>query len=203
MIFGWELSITTGQNTLKRIDSYFISNQFYTPDIFRQHPNLSLPQIIKNTIMQTTKIESFQIIGISIRTSNENNQTAQDIGQLWAKFMSEGILQKIPNKISEEILSIYTNYESDHTKPYDTILGCKVSSLNTIPDGMVGQSFEGGTFAQFLSKGDATKGAVYNTWSEIWNTDLNRLYTADFEVYGERAQNPSDAEVDIFVSVKE
>lgn len=152
--------------------------------------------------MKSTKIKPFEVIGISTRTSNENNQTAQDIGQLWAKFMSEDISEKIPNKLGDDILSIYTNYESDHTKPYDTILGCKVSSLDTIPDGMVGQSFEGGTFAQFLSKGDATKGAVYNTWTEIWNTNLDRLYTADFEVYGVRAQNPSDAEVNIFVAIR-
>lgn len=153
--------------------------------------------------MQTIKLKAYQVIGISIRTLNENGQTVQNIGALWARFMTENISQKIPNKISEEILSIYTNYESDHTKPYDTILGCKVSSLDVIPDGMVGLSFEGGTFAKFVSKGDATKGAVYNTWVDIWNTDLNRLYTADFEVYGEKAQNPSDTEVDIFVAVQE
>ena len=152
--------------------------------------------------MQSTKIEPFSIIGISVRTTNENNQTAIDIGALWKKFMTEDVLQNIPNKISDDILSIYTNYESDHTKPYDTILGCKVSTLDMIPDGMVGQSFDGGTFAQFISKGDATKGAVYNTWVDIWNTDLNRLYTADFEVYGEKAKNPTDAEVDIFVAIK-
>ena len=153
--------------------------------------------------MQTQKIEPFQVIGISIRTSNENNQTASDIGSLWARFMTENILQKIPNKISDAILSIYTNYESDHTKPYDTILGCKVSSLDEIPVGMVGQSFEGGTFAKFVSKGDVTKGAIYNTWVEIWNTNLNRLYTADFEIYGEKAKDPSNAEVDIFVAIRE
>ncbi|MFK7814251.1 MAG: GyrI-like domain-containing protein [Maribacter sp.] len=153
--------------------------------------------------MQTQKIKPFQIIGISIRTSNENSQAASDIGSLWAKFMTENVLQKVPNKISDDIFSIYTNYESDHTKPYDTILGCKVSSLDVIPEGMVGQSFEGGTFAKFISKGDLAKGVVYNTWTEIWNTDLDRLYTADFEVYGKNAQNPSDAEVDIFVAIKE
>ena len=153
--------------------------------------------------MQTQKIEPFQVIGISIRTSNENNQTTSDIGSLWARFMIENILQKIPNKISDAILSIYTNYESDHTKPYDTILGCKVSSLDEIPVGMVGQSFEGGTFAKFVSKGDVTKGAIYNTWVEIWNTNLNRLYTADFEIYGEKAKDPSNAEVDIFVAIRE
>lgn len=152
--------------------------------------------------MQTQKIKPFQVIGISVRTTNENGQAASDIGSLWGKFMTENILQKIPNKISNDILSIYTNYESDHTKPYDTILGCKVSSLDMIPSGMVGQSFAGGAFAKFLSKGDATKGAVYHTWVEIWNTDLDRIFTADFEIYGEKAQNPADAEVDIFVAVK-
>ena len=119
--------------------------------------------------MQTQKIKPFQVIGISIRSTNENGQAATDIDWLWAKFMTESILQKIPNKISDDILSKYTNYESDHTKPYDTILGCKVSSLDMIPEGMVGQFFEGGTFAKFISKGDVTKGAVYNSWVEIWN----------------------------------
>lgn len=152
--------------------------------------------------MQTQKIKPFQVIGISIRTSNENGQAASDIGSLWAKFMTENILQNIPNRISDDVLSIYTNYESDHTKPYDTILGCKVSSLDVIPDGMMGQSFDGGTFAKFVSKGDVTKGAIYNTWVDIWNTDLDRLYTADFEIYGEKAKNPADAEVDIFVAIQ-
>ena len=151
--------------------------------------------------MQTVKIDPFQIIGISIRTTNENRQAASDIGSLWEKFMTEGISEKIPNKVNEEIFSIYTNYESDHTKPYDTILGCKVSSLENIPEGMVGQSFEGGTFAKFISKGDATKGAIYQTWVDIWNTELNRLYTADFEIYGKKAKDITKAEVDIFVAV--
>ena len=31
---------------------------------------------------------------------------------------------------------------------------------------------------------------------------MKRDYTADFEVYGEKAQNPENAEVDIFVAVK-
>lgn len=152
--------------------------------------------------MQTVKINPFQIIGISVRTTNENGQAALDIGSLWEKFMTEGISEKIPNKLSEEIFSIYTNYESDHTKPYDTILGCKVSSLENIPEGMVGQAFDGGTFAKFISKGDATKGVVYQSWLSIWDTDLDRLYTSDFEVYGDKANDFSNAEIDIFVAIK-
>lgn len=153
--------------------------------------------------MKKVKVEAFHVIGISVRTTNENNQAAQDIPALWGKFMSEAIQGKIPNKIDAEVLSIYTNYESDHTKPYDTILGCRVSSLDNVPEGMVALSFDGGIYAEFVSKGDMNQGVVYNTWLEIWEADLDRKFTADFEVYGEKAQNPANIEVPIFVAVKE
>lgn len=67
---------------------------------------------------------------------------------------------------------------------------------------MVGLEFKGGNYVKFVSKGSLRNGVVYQTWDEIWKKDLNRDYTADFEVYGEKAQNPENAEVDIFVAVK-
>lgn len=153
--------------------------------------------------MKKIKIDAFHVIGISVRTTNENEQAAKDIPALWGKFMSEGIQAKIPNKIDAEVLSIYTNYESDYTKPYDTILGCKVSSLDTIPEGMVAQSFDESTYLEYVSKGDMNQGVVYNTWLKIWEANIDRKYTADFEVYGEKAQNPSNIEVPIYVAVNE
>lgn len=152
--------------------------------------------------METAKKEGFKIIGIKVRTTNENGQSAKDIGQLWEKFMAENTAEKIPNKVAASIFSVYTNFEKDHTKPYDTILGCKVSTLNEIPNGMVGQEFEGGNFTKFIAKGNLAQGAVYKTWTEIWNQDLDRTYTVDYEVYGEKAQDPTNAEVEIFVAVK-
>ena len=46
------------------------------------------------------KLEQFYLIGISVRTSNENGQAMTDIPALWNKFMSENWIEKIPNKIS-------------------------------------------------------------------------------------------------------
>lgn len=152
--------------------------------------------------MESIKKEGFKIIGIKVRTTNENMQAAKDIPELWKKFMLEKISNKIPNKIDDSIFVIYTNYESDHTKPYDTILGCSVSNLLDIPDGMFGQQFNAGNYSKFISKGNLEAGAVYNTWTQIWNQDLDRMYTADFEIYGSKAKNPANAEVDIFVSIK-
>lgn len=148
------------------------------------------------------KIETFNVIGISIRTTNENGTSAKDIPALWNKFMTEGIQQKIPNKISEDIFCIYTDYEKDHTKPYTTILGCKVESLDNIPENMVGKTIESADYEELIAKGNLLDGIVYNKWLEIWNSDLNRSFTADFEVYGSKTQNPENAEVDIYIALR-
>lgn len=147
-------------------------------------------------------MEPFKVIGIAVRTTNENNQAAKDIPVLWEKFMSEDILNTIPNKIDTAVYSIYTDYEKDHTKPYTTMLGCKVENLDHIPEGMVGKSFEGGNYIRFTPKGNLAEGLVINEWNKIWNMDLGRVFTADFEIYGEKARNPSEAEVDILIAVE-
>lgn len=152
--------------------------------------------------MEKLTIESFKVIGISVRTTNKNNQVAKDIGDLWGRFINDKVLEAIPNKIDNTIYSIYTDYESDHTKPYTTILGCKVKNFDTIPVGMVGKSIKGGNYVKFSTKGDLMKDLVINKWFEIWEMDLNRLFTADFEVFGEKAQNPADAEIDILIAIK-
>ncbi len=152
--------------------------------------------------MHNMKIEPFKVIGIAVRTTNENNQAAQDIPVLWEKLMNEGIVNAIPNKINTTIYSLYTDYEKDHTKPYTTILGCKVENLDHIPEGMVGKSFEGGNYIKFTAKGNLADNLVINEWIKIWNMDLGRIFTVDFETYGEKALNPSEAEVDIFIAVE-
>ncbi len=152
--------------------------------------------------MNKVKIEPFMIIGISVRTTNENNQGANEIADLWGKFLGQNVLLAIPNKIDNTIYSIYTDYESDNTKPYTTILGCKVSNLNSIPDEMIGKSFDGGNYVKLSAKGDLMKGLIVNKWTEIWEMDLDRAFTADFEVFGEKTQNPNDAEVDFLIAVK-
>lgn len=152
--------------------------------------------------MNNITIQPFHIIGISIRTTNENKQAAKDIPALWDKFLYENVIQSIPNKIDSAIYCVYTDYEKDHTKPYTTLLGCKVSSLVFIPQGMTGKTLSGGRYTKYTAKGKLSEGIIFNEWTKIWDAYIPRAFTADFEVYGEKAQNPEKAEVDIFVAVK-
>lgn len=151
--------------------------------------------------MKKLQIEPFKVIGISVRTTNQDHQAAKDIPLLWERFINENLLTAIPNKMDNTIYCIYTDYEKDHTAPYTTILGCKVNSLEVIPSGMTGKSFDGGAYVNLSAKGDLMDGLVGNKWFEIWEMDLNRAFTADFEVYGEKAQNPADAEIDFLIAV--
>ncbi|SFB73651.1 Predicted transcriptional regulator YdeE, contains AraC-type DNA-binding domain [Flexibacter flexilis DSM 6793] len=147
-------------------------------------------------------MNGFNVIGIAVRTTNANQQAAQDLGKLWETFFSQNIMAQIPNKVSDEILSIYTDYESDYRGAYTTVLGMKVSSLDHVPEGLVGRHFPAEKFQVFVAKG-AMPQAVVNTWIEIWGKDsvLGRKYTYDFEVYGAKSQNGENSEVEIFIAV--
>ena len=153
--------------------------------------------------MNTYTIETFNIIGLAVRTTNENGQSAQDIPRLWENFFAQNSIAQIPNKVDPSIYCMYTDYEKDHTKPYTTILGCRVENLSSIPENMVGKTIEQSTYTKFIAKGNLATGVVFNEWVKIWNAELPRTFTADFEIYGNKAQDPEQAEVEIFVAINQ
>lgn len=148
-------------------------------------------------------MKAIKIIGIEVRTTNENGQALEDLGKLWGRFFSEKIAEQIPNKISNDVYAVYTDYESNYKGKYTTIIGMEVDSLESIPDGMVGRAFSEQKSEKFIAKGELHK-AIGETWMQIWEKDevLNRSYLHDYEVYGEKAQDPSNAEIEIFIGVK-
>jgi predicted transcriptional regulator YdeE len=155
--------------------------------------------------MNNPTIQKFYVLGIATRTTNQNGQSAKDIEALWGKFWGEEIQKQIPNKVSDEIYAVYTDYETDFTGAYTTIIGLAVSSLEDIPKGFIGITIETGVYQKFVSKGKMPE-AILNTWLEIWgNTDLNlkRAYKADFTIHGQKYYDGDNAEVETFISVKE
>lgn len=146
--------------------------------------------------------QKFNVIGISVRTTNENGQSGKDIAKLWNTFITETIAEKIANKISNDIICIYTDYEKDHTKPYTVILGCVVEHKNLVTEGMTAITIQESNYAKFTPKGKMAEEIVYKEWLKIWESDLQRTFTNDFEVYGTRAQDPENSEVDIYIAIK-
>jgi len=147
---------------------------------------------------KTITLEEIRLIGIEARTSNDD--ASDEIPHLWEQFFTENIKDKIPNKISSDILSLYTEYESDYTKPYTIVLGCKVKDFSDIPEGMVSKIIPSSKFAVFTAKGKMPDELV-NTWQYIWDSDLERTYTGDFDVYTEKYSSEVP-EANVYVAIK-
>jgi predicted transcriptional regulator YdeE len=147
------------------------------------------------------ELEEFDIIGIAVRTTNHNRQAESDIGALWERFYRDDCKLKISGKISEDLYCVFTDYETDHLGAYTTVLGCQVKP-GTIPSaGFIRRIILKSRYQVFISKGTLPE-CVQQTWMEIWNSDLRRSYTADFDVYGSDSNNPAAASVNTFVGIE-
>ncbi len=142
------------------------------------------------------------VIGIELRTSNAPEAGPKDIPQHWKRFYDEDIINRIPHKISNEVIALYCDYEGDYTQPYSLIIGCPVSALDTIPEGMVAKTIPAGSYAVFHAVGEYPASLI-ETWGAIWqHTDLKRTYTGDYEFYSEKFALGSPKEVEVYIAVE-
>ncbi len=150
--------------------------------------------------MDTRKLPTFYLAGIKIRTSNQHEQAAQDIPKLWHRFMEVDMASQIINKIEENIYCVYTDYEGDWQDPYTCFLGCKIADPNDAPEGMAVISVDESDYLVKRLEGMMSEDLVGKAWREIWQSDIKRKYTTDFELYSEDF-DPEKAKVEIFLAV--
>jgi predicted transcriptional regulator YdeE len=149
-----------------------------------------------------TTLNDQQVIGIEARTTNAREMTADGIiGKQWTRFMKDNLLARIPNKADSAIVALYTDYESDKDGAYTFVLGARVSSVASIPGGMVARKVPAGRYAVFTSDRGPVARVVYETWKRIWAAPLERVYRTDFEVYDERAADPQNTQISVYVGV--
>jgi len=152
--------------------------------------------------------DGFTVVGISARTNNAKEMTADGvIGKMWRRLMQEGLLAKIPNKADPNIVAVYTDYASDHNGDYTYLLGARVNSDADVPEGMVAKKVPAEKFAVFTSeKGPAPK-VVPELWMKINSlpqdaVGADRVYRADFEIYDQRAMDPQNLQMDVYIGIK-
>lgn len=171
------------------------------PDTYGDPIGTDFTKILTNNFMEhkTVALPEFKVAGIAIHTSNES---MAEIGALWGRFYKEGIQGKIPNKTDGSVIGLYTEYEGDHTKPYTLLIGCKVSKAENLPEGFSTKTIPAAKYAVFTAKGKMPD-CIMEAWQGIWNSDIERAYTSDFELYGEKSADPANAEIDIYIAIKD
>jgi len=155
---------------------------------------------IQELSMQHTKEHQNKkfFIGLELRTNNEECSFAMPAHK--EKFFRDNILSKIPSKVNENVLALYTDYEGDYTKSYSWILGCEVSSLDKIPEGLVGKIIPESNYAVFTTTGEFPGGLIA-AWQAIWKSNLHRSYTSDFEVYCSDFDPQNNPQVQIYIAI--
>ncbi len=152
--------------------------------------------------------EGFAVVGIAVRTSNAEQMTeARPIGKQWERLFKEGVLAAIPNKADGNILAVYSEYASDKDGEYTYLLGARLRKWKALPDGMTVKNVPAGRYALFTSERGPVQKVVVEMWRRVWETPKSalggdRTYKTDFELYDQRAKNPADAVVDLYVAVR-
>ena len=155
-------------------------------------------------------LESFEVMGIEVRTNNAKEAGADGvIGKQWNRFVQEKLTNRIPNRMDDNVVAVYTDYASDANGDYSFVLGAKFrpSPDALIPKDMVVKTVPAGRYAVFTSERGPVAKVVVETWKQIWSyyqspANGHRAYRADFELYDQRAADPNNAQVDIYIGIK-
>ena len=144
-------------------------------------------------------LDAARVAGISVVTDNENG--AEAINGLWERFFEQQVGQALEDaRENDFIYAIYSDYEGDHTQPYRFTLGHKLKEeVEALADFHV-VDIEAGDYAMLAAAGDQPK-ALVEAWTSVWQSDLDRRYITDFEVYGPRFFEEGLHEVLICVGV--
>jgi len=145
-------------------------------------------------------LEEKKVVGLRIRTNNNDPNMVKMIGSLWNHFFTDGVYQSILNKQNNNSIGLYTNYESDVNGAYDMMACCEVINTKSLPSGVSAQIIAAGRYAKFVVHGDVQQ-AVAQFWSKLWSMDLDRKYSCDFEEYQGISEN-NHAEIHIYISLK-
>ncbi|KEO75314.1 GyrI-like domain-containing protein [Anditalea andensis] len=153
--------------------------------------------------LKTTYVDTFRVVGISLpsKTENLNQKSSRDCGGLWKKFHEGNYSSMIPDKINEDVIAIYHQYEGNHLEPFSYMIGHKVKG-NTIPlEGLDYIDVSTGEYLKVSVKGEDYE-CLVTAWKDIWQSDLNRSYLYDFEIYHHTGSNGDHIEVDIFIGIQ-
>lgn len=139
-------------------------------------------------------LEEKRIAGITARTSNHDCNVGEVIGGLWQKFHT-GIFESIEGKVTGCAIGLYSDYDSDMNGPYDMTVGAEIfnsdSATKIIP---------AGRYAKFVVRGHMQEACI-NFWTQLWQMDLERAFTSDFEEY-QPGGTMEDAEIHMYIALK-
>lgn len=114
----------------------------------------------------------------------------------WEAFYRGNLKEQVPNRLTDDVYCIYTNYQGDHTKPMDMLIGFPVPKGTPCPKGLHAFTIPEGSYKLYVSEGPLPD-ALIQTWQDIWQTCTNRAFGVDVDYY----PSCSESCVETYISV--
>ncbi|MBC3805481.1 AraC family transcriptional regulator [Acetobacterium fimetarium] len=150
---------------------------------------------------EVVELKEKTVVGLTARTSNQDENMTKIIGSLWQKFYGDGVYESIPDKQNDCSIGLYSNYNDGASDAYDVTVGCEVSEVKDWPVGIDSKTIAAGKYARFVVRGHAQT-AVADFWTKLWGMDLNRKFGCDFEEYQSEG-DLENSEIHIYISLKD
>jgi predicted transcriptional regulator YdeE len=142
------------------------------------------------------------------RQQRQGNDERRRHWQTMAEIVQEGVLQQIPNKVDSNIYAVYSDYASDKNGEYSLTIGARVPDGSAVPAGLVLKTVHAGSYAVVTSDQGPVAKVVVAAWQRVWEMEDKhalggaRAYRTDYEFYDQRAANPQDSQVDLYIGLK-
>lgn len=121
-----------------------------------------------------------KVVGVSAKVSNDRDDLLE---QVWELFFNSEVLEYLQGKnISQDIISVYYEYEGDCDDPYTYLIGYEVDESFDTPLGL--NSTVINLNHEIYKLTDNLPDAIFDKWEDIWDDDSReRAYIADFDRY--------------------
>jgi predicted transcriptional regulator YdeE len=145
-----------------------------------------------NNVPQLIDVDEFIVSGLSVRTSNKEEQHAATakLPLLWQAFLAQKLTETMP------MYGVYANYESGVTGSYSVTAGVKINAAQLNSPKI---TVKAGSYLVFKGQGQHPQ-TVIHLWNNIWGYfstphNYKRCFLTDFECY------QSNGEVAIYIGV--
>lgn len=113
---------------------------------------------------------------------------------------------KIPDKTGPNLYAVYSEYASDHNGEYTFMVGAPAKQNVVAPSGLVLKHVPAGKYAVITTEKGPFPKVIPEAWLTIFELEnqgkLKRAYQTDFELYDQRALDPQNGQVDIYIGLK-
>jgi len=155
-------------------------------------------------------LADFSIAGLSVTTNNRAEMQAGQgkIAALVQRYYQQKMAERLKARTEPGVTyALYTEFVDQDRADYTYLIGEKVETgLPQNAASVRSLSLEPSHYQRFTTDAGAMPNVVIDAWQSIWSMSdsefaSRRLFKADFERYDQRAIDPKQAVIEIYLGI--